>query len=457
MRHRCIEVFVFAAASVLIATMSVAAHAGHKDRPPVVSISAPAAATVGTAVTLAATASDPDDAVAKVAFYANGVALGQDTSPPYNLSWTPVAAGSFKITAVATDTRGASTTSAAVTVSVSASANASGPIHAHNAVYLGMNYVTDYASATTLTQQFLDRAKSMYAVDTIFVNVGQVDSSGALDAPSDEAVTFLNTIAAWESANPGYPLRVLAWLNGNTDRSATNFYLDIASSATQSLVVEQAKKFVSRSYPGSHIAGALREFDGVQIDFEPAGGVNFNGVYTFMLALRSGLDSAGFGTKLTGFATPALASSASTWEWTASQFYSIGLTTSLLAPMTYDTGFSTEAQYTNWMTSQTQSILAAVSGKTWNNDASHPAPTNGVKVMFGFPAYAASSLHLPAVENSRTAANGIAAALGTIDPVSASYLQAGYMYLHTDGTGSDGFASYSSDWWMFGHYWVGAF
>ena len=55
------------------------------------------------------------------------------------------------------------------------------------------------------------------------------------------------------------------------------------------------------------------------------------------------------------------------------------------------------------------------------------------------------------------AASGIEAALANMDASSKSYLQGGAVYLHTDGSGADGYASYSTDWWMFGHYWVGAF
>ena len=69
-------------------------------------------------VPLAATASDVDGSVAQVAFYNGSTLIGIDTTSPYTFSWTGVAAGDYNVTAVATDDRGATTTSGIVTVHV---------------------------------------------------------------------------------------------------------------------------------------------------------------------------------------------------------------------------------------------------------------------------------------------------------------------------------------------------
>jgi len=75
-----------------------------------------APATVG----LAATASDADGSVTKVEFF-NGVAkLGEDTSAPYTFTWSGVAAGTYTLTARATDDVGGTTTSAPSTITVAA-------------------------------------------------------------------------------------------------------------------------------------------------------------------------------------------------------------------------------------------------------------------------------------------------------------------------------------------------
>jgi Galactose oxidase-like, Early set domain/Bacterial Ig domain len=74
-------------------------------------------------VNLAATASDPDGTVTKVEFFNGAAKLGEDTSAPYSFSWSGVAAGSYTLTARATDNLGATTTSAASTITVSNNTN----------------------------------------------------------------------------------------------------------------------------------------------------------------------------------------------------------------------------------------------------------------------------------------------------------------------------------------------
>jgi hypothetical protein len=89
--------------------------------PPTVTLTAPANGATFTApatVTLTASASDSDGTVAKVDFYAGSTPLGTATAAPYGYTWTNVAAGTYTLTAVATDNLGATTTSAAVTVTV---------------------------------------------------------------------------------------------------------------------------------------------------------------------------------------------------------------------------------------------------------------------------------------------------------------------------------------------------
>jgi hypothetical protein len=88
---------------------------------PVVSLTSPTAGTSGVApstFTVAATASDTEGAVASVAFYANGTLLGTDTSSPFSVMWTSVGAGTYTLTATATDAGGLTGTSAPVTVTV---------------------------------------------------------------------------------------------------------------------------------------------------------------------------------------------------------------------------------------------------------------------------------------------------------------------------------------------------
>lgn len=77
----------------------------------------------GASVTLAATATDVafgggPGAIAAVEFFAGSNSLGIDTTAPYSLSWIPASGGPYTLTAKATDTAGASATSAAATITV---------------------------------------------------------------------------------------------------------------------------------------------------------------------------------------------------------------------------------------------------------------------------------------------------------------------------------------------------
>lgn len=93
---------------------------------PTVSISSPSAGASFTApatVSITATASDADGTIASVAFYNGSTLLGTVTASPYTYSWTSVAAGTYSLTAKATDNSGNATTSAAVSITVSGSTN----------------------------------------------------------------------------------------------------------------------------------------------------------------------------------------------------------------------------------------------------------------------------------------------------------------------------------------------
>lgn len=100
---------------------SVSISVSSNNAAPQVSITSPsegASFNEGDNVAITATASDSDGTVSMVEFFADGTLLGQDTSAPYDFTWTSVAAGNYTLTARATDNEGATTTSAAVSISV---------------------------------------------------------------------------------------------------------------------------------------------------------------------------------------------------------------------------------------------------------------------------------------------------------------------------------------------------
>jgi len=89
--------------------------------PPAVTLSAPAnnaSFAAGASVTITATASDNDGSVTKVEFYNGATKLGEDLSSPYSFTWSNVPAGTYSITAKATDNQNAVNTSSASTVTV---------------------------------------------------------------------------------------------------------------------------------------------------------------------------------------------------------------------------------------------------------------------------------------------------------------------------------------------------
>jgi regulation of enolase protein 1 (concanavalin A-like superfamily) len=99
---------------------------GTGNNPPTVSITSPANGATFTApasVTINATASDTDGTISSVAFYQGSTLLGTDTSSPYSYTWSSVAAGSYSLTARATDNGGAVTTSSAVNITVNTAGN----------------------------------------------------------------------------------------------------------------------------------------------------------------------------------------------------------------------------------------------------------------------------------------------------------------------------------------------
>ena len=94
------------------------------NRHPVVAITFPAngaSLPLNNAVTITATASDPDGSIQRVRFYDGTTQLADDAVAPYSTSWSPTTVGGHVLTAVAIDNLNASTTSATVSINVASS------------------------------------------------------------------------------------------------------------------------------------------------------------------------------------------------------------------------------------------------------------------------------------------------------------------------------------------------
>jgi hypothetical protein len=198
------------------------------------------------------------------------------------------------------------------------------------------------------------------------------------------------------------------------------------------------------------------------VDLEPMGyngsDTRFNDCKSLMIAIKSGIGSG----KITGFSPPKFAATAGEWSWHSTYYYYMGLYVDFVAAMTYDIGITNGPQYQAWMRQQTTNILRAVSGEY----ASKPAPTNGVKVYMGLPAFpikyhiSGTIIHDPAAENTLYGCPGLEQGVqdllnDTGDP-SENYFNGASVYLHVDGVTANGYALYSTDWWRFGKLWLGA-
>ena len=107
------------AAIAILAGVNIA-HSAPPNKAPTVSITAPvngATFMAGSNLTITATAADADGTVAKVEFYRGGtILLGTATASPYAIVWSSVPAGTYSLTAVATDDKAATKTSIAISV-----------------------------------------------------------------------------------------------------------------------------------------------------------------------------------------------------------------------------------------------------------------------------------------------------------------------------------------------------
>ncbi len=88
--------------------------------PPVVALTSPVEGAVfhSTSIPMAATASDPDNAIAKVNFYNESRLVGSAVKSPYTFTWTNATAGAHTLYAEAVDATGLAAKSAAVKISV---------------------------------------------------------------------------------------------------------------------------------------------------------------------------------------------------------------------------------------------------------------------------------------------------------------------------------------------------
>lgn len=319
-----------------------------------------------------------------------------------------------------------------------------------NGTWLGYGYLCDQKYWSQVPK-VASRMKSDYQIQYWFLNVGTLDATGRLKGAVSAVTNFLDAVKLWEDQQR-YHFQIIAWLNA--DAAVVN----VTDGTVRANIVDECRRLVSMHVTNSYVAGATRAFDGMQLDLEPIGQdmSEQNDLASLFDQVRVAFRALGMGDKLTSF-TPSKYGTRNKW-WAGPQFYySLAGHLDLLCAMTYDTGITTGSAYQSWMEDQTTNILRAVSGRYWNNDAQHPARPNGAKVMIGLPAFPNNAYHTNTVENISYAAPGVKAGLAALrarGDISAHYFQGVAVYLLTDGTGNDGYSSYSRDWSWFRQDWL---
>jgi RHS repeat-associated protein len=168
---------IFFCLSFLLASSIAWAGKAPPNPPPTVAITSPANGATFTApasIVLTASASDSNGTVAKVEFFRGKTLIGTASSAPYSVTWANVAAGSYTVTAKATDNGGASATSAGVAITVtSAGGGGSGNITiaspANNASVYGTSVTVSGTFVGTSTPAFVlldNGASSRFATVT---------------------------------------------------------------------------------------------------------------------------------------------------------------------------------------------------------------------------------------------------------------------------------------------------
>src|SRR5258706_7285057 len=139
------------------------------------SLTAPAAGAVlqaGATITLTATATPTNSSrpIVKVEFFRGTTLIGTDTTSPYSFAWTNVPAGSYSLTAKATDSTGATATSAARSIKVNAPPTVNLTAPANNAVFNSASTITLPATAAdsdgTISKWEFFRGATLIGSDT---------------------------------------------------------------------------------------------------------------------------------------------------------------------------------------------------------------------------------------------------------------------------------------------------
>jgi len=242
-------------ATAFSTVVSVTVTAGNAA--PSVSLTSPAnnsSATAPASIVISASAADSDGSIASVVFKNGTSVINTDTTYPYSYIWTGVGAGSYVISAVATDNAGASSSTPAVTVSVNGSSNVSPSV---SLTAPGNGSTANVSTLFTLAANASD-------TDGGVSNV-KFYANGALVATDATAPYSAN----WSTSTPGsYAIQAIATDSANATAASGSASVTVqvppSVSETRSYVYDQYHRLCKTINPES---GAT------VIDYDAAGNV----------------------------------------------------------------------------------------------------------------------------------------------------------------------------------------
>jgi|GEM_PF-3429088 len=155
-----------------------------ENQSPSISITSPAnntSFTEGANIAISANATDIDGTISKVEFFNGTTKLGEDLTSPYGYTWTNVQAGSYSITAKATDNENATSISSAISVVVNNPNSATQNIALKKPVASDSQLSSSYPASNAVDGNNSDNASRWISANTAWPHWLEVDLQGTFE------------------------------------------------------------------------------------------------------------------------------------------------------------------------------------------------------------------------------------------------------------------------------------
>jgi hypothetical protein len=165
--------------------------------------------TAPASVSISATASDSDGSVRQVDFYAGNQVIGTKTAAPWTMTWQNVPAGSYALTAAATDDRGATTASSPVNITVSGPSLPASPtnlvVSAISKRRIDLRWQDNSSNESDFRLYRSNDGKSYTRIATLPVNTTSYANTGLGDRK-----TYYYRLTAYNSVGESSPSNVVS-------------------------------------------------------------------------------------------------------------------------------------------------------------------------------------------------------------------------------------------------------